>query len=250
MVLRKFTAATLAALAASCVSVSALAAPVVYNYSTAEGPISTNATLLALLGATSSVSGSFIYDAASPLTANSGDIGYEPGLAIYASGALSQLGGSVAGHSFIDNGHGTVAVGNEASPLDSDWLTLNADPTPRPGEFTPPVGASYPRQLAGFSVGDYTLHNVRLFWVEAYQVGPDFLTGQDLPTTLPTFYGRLALDFVLTSDPTNTENSPYYSRTVFFSGLTAVAAVPEPATSALALVGMVAVLAALRRRKA
>src|SRR5690606_6330415 len=139
-----------------------------------------------------------IYDAASPLTVRSQDIGYEPGLSIYASGALSQLSGSVAGLSFVDRGNGTVAGGNGATATGADWLTLNADPTPRPGQNTTPVGASYPRQLEGFALGDYTLHNVRLYWVEGQTALVDFLADNSLPSALPSLYGMVALDFVRT----------------------------------------------------
>lgn len=249
MALRTFTAAALAAIAASSIALSAQAAPVVYNYSTGSALASSNLTVLGLLGGGSiSVSGSFIYDAATPFTVMSQAIGYEPGRAIY-SGAVSQLSGAVNGLSFIDNGTGVAAVGNEVvTPYGLDWFSLNADPTPRLGENTTP--AEYAHQLAGFTVGDYKLDNVRLYWVEGYYGVPDYLSNNNLLPTVPSFNGFLALDFVLASDPTNIANSPYYSRTVYFSGLKAVAAVPEPGAMVLGLAGVAAVLLAMRRRKA
>ena len=250
MALRQFTAA-LAAVAASCISVSAMAAPVVYNYSTSTFFSTSDTTLRALLGTTASVSGSFVYDASAPLTYRSEDIGYEPGLAIYSSGAVSQISGSVAGLSFIDRSNGTVSVGNDSSSTGTDWLTIIADPTPRPGQTTTPVGPSYPRQLEGFAIGDYTLHNVRLSWVEGQTTTQDFLADSSLPAVPPSFYAILALDFVLTADPTNLAGTPYYSHTVFFGGLTVQAApVPEPTTGALALAGIAGLALVLRRRKA
>ena len=86
--------AVLAAVAASCISVSAMAAPVVYNYSTSTFVSSPDATLRALLGTSASVSGSFVYDAATPFTTYSQNIGYAAGGALY-SGAISQLTGTV-----------------------------------------------------------------------------------------------------------------------------------------------------------
>lgn len=248
MALRKFTATGLAVVATSFVSVSAMAAPVVYNYSTGAALTSSNLTVLGLLGGGSiSVSGSFTYDSATPFTVMSQAIGYEPGRAIY-SGAVSQLSGSVNGRSFIDNGTGVATVGNEVvAPYGLDWFSLNADPTPRLGENTTP--AEYAHQLAGFTVGDYKLDNVRLYWVEGYYGVPDYLSNNNLLPTVPSFNGFLALDFILASDPTNTANSPYYSRTVYFSGLKAVAAVPEPGAIAMGLAGVAGVLGAMRRRK-
>lgn len=66
---------------------------------------------------------------------------------------------------------------------------------------------------------------------------------------MPTaFSGRLALDFVLSSDPDNLANTPYYSRTVFFDNLV-LTPVPEPSTYALALTGLLAVGVVARSRR-
>ena len=70
----------------------------------------------------------------------------------------------------------------------------------------------------------------------------DFLSNQNLPSVLPSFQGRLALDFAPTGDPDPQSNRSF----VFFDGLIyRPAPVPEPSTFILLLLG----LAGLRFRR-
>ena len=66
-----------------------------------------------------------------------------------------------------------------------------------------------------FEVGGFTLVNVRMFWIEGDNTPTlieDFLVNELLPTTLPEFEGRLALDFTPTANPG-------VRTSVFFNGL-------------------------------
>ena len=90
-----------------------------------------------------------------------------------------------------------------------------------------------------------TLYNARMFWIEGNaspDLIPDFLTDQNLPNPLPTFHGRLSLDFVETGNASGPQSD------VFFDSLS-VNAVPEPETYALLLteLGLLGFMA--RRRK-
>jgi hypothetical protein len=233
----------------------AMAAPVQYTFSTGAVLSGPSAITSLLSGLT--VSGSFTYDAATPLLGQSGDLGFEPGYAVYAtSGNVIQsfygLSGSVGNHAFSDI-VGSTSVRNGytgGTPTTStlDIVTLNADPTLKAGANSPPT--DYQRQLQGFQVGDYTLANVRLFWAGGVTGGAlNFLDNNGLPASLPAFQGRLVFDFVRTDDPTNTANVPFYSNSVSFSGLT-VQAVPEADAVVMVLAGLgVMGLAAARRRQ-
>lgn len=231
---------------------AALAAPVNYTFSTRAQAFG-NADLVALLGSNSQVSGQFTYDNSGTYFGNSAELGFDGNAAIYVGSALtpralSPISGSVAGHAFSDV-IGAVSVSNDLpapSPF-RDALMLAADPTPKAGSNTLPT--EYPRQLAGFDIGDYRLVNVRLFWVSGLGGATDFLASTDLPTALPTLTGRLALDFVRISDPLNTANTPFYNNTVFFEGMTVQAtAVPEPTTALLMAMGLLA-LVGLRKHR-
>lgn len=165
--------------------------------------------LVALLGDSPAAWGSFKYNAAALLFGLSEQLGGEPGFAVYVGNALATYGGA-------------------------DALTLTADP----------LTNGFARQLQGFTLGDYTLRNVRLPWIAPI----DFLPGSALPAQLPAFSGTLALDFVLTSDPLGPSLG---GNTVFFHGVTLqTAAVPEPSTMGLALGGLALVTARSLRRKA
>lgn len=225
----------------------AMAAPVQYTFSTSAFAGGAP-TLLALLGQTT-VSGNFTFNSAAPLYGQSGDLGFESGFSVYAGPAGSAqsfygLSGTVAGRQFSDI-VGSANVGNDNPNYGGDIFTMNADTTLKLGAVTTP--SDYARQLIGFTVGDYTLSNVRMLWTG------NFLNDSSLPAAPPSFSGTLALDFVRTADPTNTAGIPYYSNTVFFTGLTVQAsAVPELEMANLMLVGLglLGALAHRRRRQA
>lgn len=221
----------------------AMAAPVSHTFSTGTAAFGAS-DIISLLGPHAVVTGSFRYDTAAPVYPQSDD----PNYAVYfgQSGALafSGISGSVGGKSFSDI-YGSVNVGND-HPVLGDSLTMTSDLPAIDGSSTVLPG---PRQLQGFTLGDYALHNVRLFWNSSAE-HDNFLASNALPGELPDFAGTLALDFVLTADPTNTAGTPYYSRTVFFQGLTVQAmAVPEPGTGALLLGGLGLVACVVNRQK-
>jgi hypothetical protein len=238
-------------LAASILSGAAVAAPLQYTFSTSTGPAgAANAgDIVALLGANARVTGSFVYNNGGSLLGNSGALGADPGYTVYmgntpATISFGSLAGSVAGHNFSDPSGG-VAVGNNVAfpPSVVDVVSLLADPSVPSGAVAIP---ERPRQIKGFTIGDYTLHNVRVVWA-----APSFYLASDaLPSQLPAFNGTLNLDFVRTDDLGNANSGlPYHSRTVYFQGLH-VQAVPEPATWAMGLSGLMLVGAtAVRRRR-
>lgn len=247
-----------ASLFAALMSLTApsMAAPVQYTFT--AGPVFSGPSELASLLSGLAISGSFTYNAATPVYGQSGDLGFEPGYTVYAtSGSLIQsfygISGSIGTHTFSDivgstnirNGY----TGGMPTPSTLDVISLNAEVTPKVGANTPPI--EYARQLNGFTVGDYTLNNVRLFWGSGMPGTPfNFLNDSSLPGELPTFQGRIAFDFVRTDDPTNTANVPYYTNTVIFSGLTVqAAAVPEAGTTAMMVVGLGVLGLASRRRQ-
>lgn len=242
-------------LAASAACAAAAAAPVSYTFSTAgavapQGP----AALLSLLGAGASVSGSFEYNSSAAFRGDSGALGFEPGYAVYGgtsaeTAALLKVAGEVAGLRFSDAG-GSVSVGNDNAALGGiDVLSLTSDPSPKAGQNTLPT--DYERQLKGFTIGDYTLSNVRLYWLETPGFVPDFLSSNALPGTLPVFNGYVSLDFIRASDPTNTAGVPYYSNSVRFYGLQVQAtSVPEPTSLAYLMVGMLTTGCMAARRRA
>jgi hypothetical protein len=244
----------------SCAAAS-FAQPVAYSFTTSQAPapdvypwIDPSDTRYLLAGTT--VSGTFLYDAFASYDGQSQDFQTTPGLSVYAgiygSAPVLDLSGTVGGYSFADP-RGLVALSNDKNFSDygsNDFLTLQADAGAKDGES----GFRYdqPRSLIGFTVGAYTLIDVRLFWIETFTgQSVDFLSSSQLPGQLPTLSGRLALDFIRTDDPYNTANVNIYSNTVFFDGLL-VSAVPEPETYALMLagLGLVGVVARRRTRKA
>jgi len=190
-------------------------------------------------------SGTFVYDSEAPfvLTLADGASLYSGAIPSSVSGittTLSDLSGAVAGFSFSDSG-GQGIVGNDSflpsgSSTKVDFFQL---------AFDPPLSSPAPRNLAGFTVGEFILINFRMFWIEGQTTPglvPDFLSDQDLPAALPSFTGRVAFDFIQTGNPAATSF-------VFFDGLRVVpAAVTEPATLAL-LGAALASLGLSRRRK-
>jgi len=206
------------------------AAPVLYGFTTfATGTLPGDSS-------SSSVSGTFAYDSSAPA------VGSLPnGSAIYGIPAITGLTGIVAGRSFSDPGGPTV-VGNDVGAMPgADFLQLLADPAIEAN--------ATPRNLSGFATGGYTLANVRMFWIEGDttpELIPDFLSSNAMPSALPSFHGRLALDFVPPGAMLPIAQGDPVLR-VFFNGLT-VTPVPEPATTALLLAGLAGFRIAARRR--
>lgn len=236
----------------SAATTSAIAAPTTYTFSTTASAYSSNANILSQLGAFN-VHGSFQYDAAGDYFGNSGALGFSPGYSVYGAPvggiqSYSNLNGVIGTHSFSDPRGSVTVANNNPYYYGNDYLQLSADTGIKPNTNTYPT--NYPRQLAGFTVGQYTLIDVRLFWSTGIAGVTDFLSNSQLPNALPGLTGRLALDFVRTDDPHNTANVPFYSNSVFFDGLTVHAApVPEPETYAMLLAGLGLMGAVTRRRK-
>ncbi len=243
--------ATSLGLALTLASMNSQAAPVSYSFSTGTViAASSNPDVAALLGTNATVTGSLVYDTAGATYAgNTGTLGLGGNAELYLR-ATSDIVGSVGGFSFSD-ATGGIALSND-NPLPfpyRDTLRMGADLAPAAGSNQVP--SSVPRNLVFFETGGYRLHNVRMLWLSGLGGAGDFLNDKNLPAELPTaISGRLALDFVLSSDPGNLANTPYYSRTVFFDNLV-LTPVPEPSTYALALTGLLAVgfMARARRRQ-
>lgn len=226
------------------------AASIDYSFSTGTVAVGSNAQIAALLGDNATVSGSFTYDTAGATYAgNTGALGLGGNAELYLR-ATSNIVGTVGGFSFSDATGGIALSNDNPAPYPYlDTLQMGADLSPALGSNQTP--SQVPRNLVHFETGGYRLHNVRLLWLSGQGGAGDFLSGTDLPAQLPTdLSGRLALDFVLSSDPTNLANTPYYSRTVFFDGLV-LSPVPEPSAFALLLTGLVGMglLASWRRRQ-
>ena len=250
---------------------AAIAANITYNFTTGPAltlpgnPDAIATALASALGGTM-VSGSFAYDSSAPATGTTsgGQLGTRGtvygGFALPAGGfhsSFNSLSASVVGSSptplGISDVRGFTVVGNDAfqnpcfipgcTPPMTDFFSLTADPQ---------LDSLPPHNISGFSltVGPdlYRIYNVRMFWIEGQLIAPDttpigdFLSSNDLPVAPPGFHGRLALDFVLASNPPTATGTQHF---VFYDGLTVTAAVPEPGTcgmlvAALGLLGFVA----------
>ena len=208
-----------------CMANNASAAPVLYQYSTATHPFGAVGGAIDYFGSGAFVAGTFMYDSAAPATGTS-----STGATNYG-GNVTALTGTVQGLNFSDE-IGRTQVGDELLPGPVDNLNINSEPT----LYT---------NLIGFEIGIYTLVNVRMFWREGQLGITDFLSNENLPAVLPSFQGRLALDFV----PTGTfPTTPNFNHSVFFDGLT-VTPVPEPEIYAMIGLGLGLLGWVGRRRK-
>jgi hypothetical protein len=188
----------------------ASADPTTYGFSTDSAPFGSASLVPFFFGL--SVTGKFDYDP------DAAAVGFVPpgfptsGSTIYLD-ATSDLSGSVGPWLFSDP-TGRAIVGNDkfvsGGPMPAppaDFFQLRADPFL--GAPVPPAAFG----LNGFDIDGFTLVNVRMVWIEGELGITDFLSDQNLPAVLPSFQGRLALDFTPTNDPGVISS-------VFFNGLT------------------------------
>jgi hypothetical protein len=236
----------LVALLFACCAGRAAAIPTQYEFTTGTSativlngitlPQADHPLLASLSGF--AVTGSFYYDAdaAVSFTVPAGFPDIFPnniGSTIHDA-ALTNLTGSINGITFSD-GIGSAHVGNET------WL---APPNPL-GDFLQLTGLTTDRvnDFVSGSVNGLQLTNARLFWIEGQRypdLVPDFISEPGLTDTLPSFAGRVALDFSVAGS----------TLTLFRDNLIvtrAPTAVPEPESLSLLLAGCAA-LAARRRR--
>jgi hypothetical protein len=216
----------------STVASPAGAALIEYNFVTGANPTGTNPGPVNSFPSDAFVSGMFTYDNSAPASSTN------PDTTINYNGSLVALTGTVAGNNFSDP-RGFTTVGNDAPvagfPGPVDYLQVSLDPNSSGGVHN----------IVGFSVPGFTLVNARLFWIEGQLGIGDFLNSSDLPQALPSFQGRMALDFTPTGNPTGPRSF------VFFDGLqvTPVAVVPLPAPLVLFLSGLGAFAFAQRRHQ-
>ena len=162
-----------------------------YTFATGNVPFSQDTVLEGLFAGTS-VSGSFSYaNWVPPFVVLDG--ANLAGTVIYP-GAVLDITGSVNGLTFAV-AIGFAGVGNERyQPLGGvDFMQLGD------GSLD-----------SGFTIDDYQLIGARWFWIETGTTPEDFLDSDLLPATPPeALTGRLALDFVLVSEP-QTEVSLFF----------------------------------------
>jgi len=219
----------------------AVAAPVTYSFSTQASPVFFGLGGVPGDAFDGGVYGTFVYDAQASRVAVNPD-----GSFLYASSfplsvtAISSFSATVGGFNFTDTA-GTLQVGNNTfGTTASDVLQFSLEP---------PLTNPAPHNLTRFSIGNFTLANLRMFWIQGQQTPdliPDYLSDQAMPASLPSFTGRLSLDFYFTPDP----SAPLFF--VAFDGLQvtpSVAAIPEPETYAMLLAGLGLLGFEARRRK-
>lgn len=275
MIVNRTTSALPIVLLAAALCGSALAAPVPYTFSTgvlrSNGAFSPNGVPLTLDQqavsnsiaaqlADTSVSGTFSYDNAAPSTntTSGGAIGNR-GTVYGAFGPTGARHSSYTSLSATVNGIpprtitdalGFTIVGDDdvllcfTSPCQTaDFFSMNADNT---------TGTL--RNLIGFTIGDYKVWNIRLFWQEGQltpNLVPDFLNNANEPAldpllaAPPTMTGRLAIDFVHNANLDGTG----FQYAMFYDGLLVTAAIPEPQTSALLVAGLGLLGFVARRRR-
>ena len=231
---------------------ASFAAPVTYSFSTGVnafgGPSVAGAPFLTPSLLNGGAFGTFTYDSSALLGVVSADgsfiyRGSAPQSATGFVTSTSNLAGTVGGLNFSDLA-GSTNVGNDTflptgGSQKVDFFQL---------AFEPSLTSTFPHNLSGFSLDGFTLVNVRMFWIEGQAVPEtigDFLTNQDLPGVLPSFHGRMAFDFVQTTNPSGPMSF------VFFDGLSvhSVASIPEPQTYALLVAGIVLLWLGAPRRK-
>lgn len=235
-----------------CLSASAHAVPITYSFSAtysprsdAEGSLSTGvfgpSPPPSLFAPTDVVTGTFVYDSEIPLTFSTAS-----GASVYL-GAFTQLRVSIAGQIASDPA-GIAAISPDYVQFPAPGLSIDdvvefhADP-----RIDAP-GADSTRDLNGFIIGDWTLVDVGLSWIDVSIFGDDteLLPTGALPSVLPpSGYlpadSRVVLAFVDTTGDR--------VRTSSFDNLTvAPVSVPEPHNLALMSLGIL-MGAALRRRK-
>lgn len=235
-------------LAALLCSVNAMAAPIIYTFTTGMlglVPVSFAPNLLPLLSPDAYVSGSFTYD--------------PDGTLIGTAAAPSATGAEGKFYQAIDNIEGTLYTGGisytfSATPgvtgVYNEGLSFTVPPDfPIPNPYPDLYdllllrGGQPSAPINGFTLGNLPLSSVRLFWIEALIPNtPDFLPNDALPDSLPSFSGRLALDFGA-SDASNIG-----SERVFFEGLR-VTPVPLPGALMLLMSGMFTLFAGARVRR-
>ena len=263
----------LSGIAAVAIANSAGAADIAYSFSTGlispfgfSGDGSNTAAAIAAQLAGSSVSGSFVYDAASAATGTSGPGGnLDTRGTVYSTttttppfhSSFNALAGTVVGatggpFSFSDV-RGFTIVGNDAYQISClpqpctlplvDFFQFQAESS------SASIGT---HNIAGFTINvngtNYSLFNARLFWIENVtgsqgNITGDFLSSNNLLAAPPGFEGRLALDFVVTGNTAG----PQFD--VFFDGLAVTAAVPEPEIYAMLVAGFGLFGFIARRRK-
>lgn len=213
------------ALAALLATTPAGATAVRYAFET--GPFSFSAGNAPVFEFNSFVSGEIDYDADAPQSSAG------PGGTFVHLFASGNLAATVQGFDILDPFGGAV-VGDEQTltgpPGGADLLVLTAEP-----QLLPP-------DIVGFELNGFRLVNVRLFWLETLFGAPDFLSSSTLPATLPSFAGRLALDFVpVTGGPVGF---------AFFDGLSVrPLVVPTPEPGSLVLLGLGLAGLAIRARR-